>query len=69
MKKIQTIIVVLTLIVISASAFAEGYKFYIDDPMNRNTITFKSEAPLEDIVGTSNQITGYINFDPDNPQK
>ena len=37
--------------------------------MGRNTITFKSEAPLEDIVGTSNQITGYIAFDPMRPDK
>ena len=76
MKKIQSTILVLVLIIISASVFADsdkegnnGYKFYVDDPMNRNTVTFKSEAPLEDIVGTSNKITGFIIFDPDNPQK
>jgi len=46
-----------------------GTVFYVDDPMARNTITFKSEAPLEDIIGTSNQITGYLVFDPSNPKK
>lgn len=44
-----------------------GAVFYVDDPMERNTVTFKSEAPLEDIVGTTSQITGYLVFDPDNP--
>ena len=47
----------------------DGTMFYLDDPMNRNSITFKSEAPLEDIVGTSNKITGYIAFDPMAPKK
>lgn len=75
MKQLRNILLALTLVMAGTTAFAQsghgsgyGYKFYIEDPMNRNTITFKSEAPLEDIVGTSNQITGYISFDPDNPQ-
>jgi polyisoprenoid-binding protein YceI len=46
-----------------------GTVFHIDDPAGRNSITFKSEAPLEDIVGTSNQITGYLVFDPSDPKK
>ena len=46
-----------------------GTVFYISDPMSRNTITFSSEAPLEDIVGTTNQITGYFVFDPANLEK
>ncbi len=46
-----------------------GTRFYVNDPMGRNSVTFKSTAPLEDIVGTTNQITGYIEFDPKNPQK
>jgi len=46
-----------------------GMTFYIDDPMNRNSITFKSEAPLEDIIGTTNQLTGYLMFDPADPSR
>ena len=42
-----------------------GKAFYVNDPMMRNSVTFKSEAPLEDIVGTSNEVTGYIYFDPE----
>ena len=45
-----------------------GTVFHINDPMSRNTVTFKSEAPLEDIVGTSNQIVGYIVFNPKKPK-
>ncbi|MDF1545177.1 MAG: YceI family protein [bacterium] len=44
-----------------------GMVFTIEDPMGRNTVTFKSTAPLEDIVGTSNQISGQLVFDPNNP--
>lgn len=46
-----------------------GSVFYVADPMNRNTVTFKSQAPLEDIVGTTNEISGYVVFDPNQPNK
>ena len=49
------------------SAAGGEQKFIVEDPANRNTVTFKSEAPLEDIIGTSNQLTGYVNFNPENP--
>lgn len=44
-----------------------GKVFYVNDPMKRNTVTFTSEAPLEDIVGTTNEVAGYIVFDPKKP--
>jgi polyisoprenoid-binding protein YceI len=44
-----------------------GMVFSVEDPMKRNSVTFKSTAPLEDIVGTSSQITGRLVFDPSNP--
>ncbi len=46
-----------------------GVVFYIADPMARNTISFTSRAPLEDIIGTTHQIAGYVVFDPKNPTK
>jgi polyisoprenoid-binding protein YceI len=46
-----------------------GTKFYIDDPVGRNNITFTSRAPLEDIIGTTNKISGHVFFDPENPEK
>lgn len=77
MKKLQIIFVsvaMLMIAVVSASAqhshgaMGEHNMFYINDPVKRNTVTFKSTAPLEDIVGTSNDVTGYLVFDPENPQ-
>lgn len=53
------------------SALAQGKPgtaFTVDDPMGRNTVTFKSVAPLEDIVGTSNQVGGTLYFDPSKPE-
>jgi polyisoprenoid-binding protein YceI len=46
-----------------------GTVFYVNDPMGRNAVSFKSQAPLEDIVGTTSQITGYLVFDAKNPKK
>lgn len=45
-----------------------GASFHVNDPAKRNQITFKSEAPLEDIVGLSNDITGEIVFNPMKPE-
>lgn len=46
-----------------------GMRFKVDDPTKRNNVTFTSTAPLEDIIGRSNEITGYLVFDPNNPMK
>jgi len=46
----------------------KGSVFYIQDPKGRNTVTFRSEAPLEDIIGTTNKVTGMIVFDPSHPE-
>lgn len=45
-----------------------GMAFVVNDPMNRNTVTFRSTAPLEDIVGISNQVSGKLFFDPMKPE-
>ena len=70
-KKLTSVFVILVLMfsVASAQKNMEGYKFTVDDPTGRNSVTFKSTAPLEDIVGTTNQLTGYLWFDPANPKK
>lgn len=72
-------LIVLVLVMSSALAVAEKnpcnpcskgqLTFHVADPMGRNTVTFKSEAPLEDIVGTTNKITGHLVFDPMDPAK
>ena len=46
----------------------EGTVFYVNDRMHRDTVTIKSEALLEDIVGTSSSLSGYLVFDPANPK-
>ncbi len=46
-----------------------GTVFHVDDPMQRNTVTFTSKAPLEDMVGTANALTGYLVFDPADARK
>lgn len=45
-----------------------GTVFHVNDSMGRDSVTFESEAPLEDIVGTTNAIGGYVVFDPDRPE-
>lgn len=44
-----------------------GTLFFIGD--KKDTVTFKSQAPLEDIVGTTGDLTGYVAFDPAKPQR
>jgi len=76
LKTIGSMVLGLAL-VFSANAFSEGNpcnpcgkmpSFTVDDPMNRNTVTFRSTAPLEDIVGTSNKVSGRLFFDPARPE-
>ena len=78
-KRFATMLSLLAVMMIHSSAQAQsnpcnpcskkGTMFHVQDPMGRNSVTFKSAAPLEDITGTSNKITGYISFDPNNPDK
>ena len=57
-----------TSVIAADNATGEGMMFYVNDPAGRNSVVFKSQAPLEDIVGTTGNITGYMMFDPLNPQ-
>lgn len=45
-----------------------GTVFHVDDPQQRNMVTFTSKAPLEDMVGTANALAGYLVFNPDKPR-
>jgi polyisoprenoid-binding protein YceI len=78
MKLIKILFVVIFSLTTGAAAFGQhaaqnpcgdkaGMKFTVNDPTGRNSVTFKSTAPLEDIVGTSRDITGYVMFDPNDP--
>lgn len=54
---------------LAGAALAASTTFHVNDQVGRNSVTFTSEAPLEDIVGTTNQITGHLEFDPMHPDK
>ena len=41
-------------------------EFRVDDAWGRDTVRFHTTAPLEDIVGTTNQVTGVLKADPKN---
>ena len=41
-------------------------QFTVDDAWGRDTVQFKTTAPMEDILGTSNQVTGFLKADPKN---
>lgn len=41
-------------------------EFRIDDAWGRDTVQFRTTAPLEDIVGTTNGVTGTLVADPSN---
>src|SRR5438128_2452430 len=41
-------------------------QFTVDDAWGRDTVQFQTTAPMEDIIGTSNQVTGVLKADPGN---
>lgn len=41
-------------------------EFRIEDAWGRDTVEFRTVAPLEEIVGTSNRVTGVLRADPAN---
>ena len=58
-------------LIVCGFAFAQSdpggvRQFAVDDAWGRDTVQFKTTAPMEDIVGTSNQVTGFLKADPKN---
>ena len=50
-----------------AAADAAGVReFRVGDAWGRDTVQFLTSAPVEDIVGTTNQVTGVLRADPKN---
>jgi len=47
---------------VASRAFA--VEFRIDDAWGRDTVQFRTTAPLEDVVGSTNQIKGKVVVDP-----
>jgi len=48
------------------AASGEVREFTVDDAWGRDTVQFRTTAPLEDIVGTTNEVTGVLKADPRN---
>src|SRR5450631_3435730 len=42
------------------------WEFKVDDAWGRDTVQFLTAAPLEDIIGTTNQIKGILRANPKN---
>jgi polyisoprenoid-binding protein YceI len=42
-----------------------GRQFQIDDAWGRDIVEFRTSAPLEEIAGTNNHVTGVLRADPD----
>lgn len=51
---------------VAAAAAAGVREFTVDDAWGRDTVQFRTTAPLEDIVGTTNEVTGFLKADPKN---
>lgn len=66
MRRLSFLMAVAISIVASGLAQAKAVEFKVADPMGRNVATYTTTAPLETIVGTTNQVTGFIKVDPEN---
>lgn len=61
-------LIILSLLITTQQNYAQGFEnapdksqtFKFSDPNRRNQVSFESKAPLEDIFGTSNDITGKV---------
>lgn len=52
-----------TLLLSTNPSFAKPLNYVVDDPKNRDSVSFTSDAPIELIVGKTSKITGKINID------
>ena len=50
----------------AAAAVSGVREFTVDDAWGRDTVQFRTTAPVEDIVGTTNEVTGFLKADPKN---
>lgn len=65
---IKTTLITLSAIALHAQA-GEVQSFNFQDPKGVNTIRFSLDAPLESISGTTNGISGNVDFDAEHPEK
>jgi polyisoprenoid-binding protein YceI len=59
------ILVLIMILAVGAIAEAQTKKFFANDEKKRDVVTFTSKAPLETIVGTTGDIVGMVEVNPD----
>ncbi len=64
-KKQLSILSLLVFLTFTAAWALEPVEFRVNDPMSRNTVQFRTSAPLEDIIGVTSQVTGVVSVDPE----
>ncbi len=63
LKAIKVAGLLSAVILAPTAAFSKPVSYIVDDPKNRDSVSFTSDAPIELIVGKTNKITGKINVD------
>lgn len=64
MPKINAITIVLLMAAIAVAQQPTTKTFYVNDLKKRDVVTFTSKAPLETIVGTTAEVTGFVTVNP-----
>jgi hypothetical protein len=65
MKVSATLAAAASLLSVALAANAQtAREFKIDDAWGRDLVQFRTTAPLEEIVGTTNEVTGLVRLDP-----
>jgi polyisoprenoid-binding protein YceI len=65
MRKISTIFFMLLLAAVSMAQQVTTKTFYVNDTKKRDVVTFTSKAPLETIVGTTADVSGFVTVNLD----
>jgi polyisoprenoid-binding protein YceI len=58
------ILAIIMILAMGGAAFAQTKTFFCNDEKKRDVVTFTSKAPLETIVGTTSEIIGMIETNP-----
>jgi len=65
MRKISAILIVLVMAAVAVAQLPTTKTFYVNDLKKRDVVTFTSKAPLETIVGTTADVTGFVTVNLD----
>lgn len=65
MQNISVMMIMLLMAAITVAQQPTVKTFYVNDLKKRDVVTFTSKAPLETIVGTTAEVTGFVTVSPD----